>query len=151
MKNAELLEVPSTQGESDVRKELVALEDGTLDPARFPHSEHVRLGYEMLDCYPFGEAVARFSGGLRRLAAKGGRPERYHETITVAFLALIAERRAQTKHTDWDEFKAANKDLLDKHCLERWYAAEQLDSDLARKAFCLPQPRPFRFQTTNEH
>lgn len=140
MKSAELLEVPSTQVESDVRKELVALEDGTLDPARFPHSEHVRLGYEMLDRYSFGEAVARFSRGLQRIAANGGRPERYHETITVAFLALISERRAQRKHADWDEFMAANSDLLDKRCLERWYGAEQLDSDLARKAFCLPQP-----------
>jgi hypothetical protein len=120
---------------------LVALETGTLDPARFPHREHVRLGYEMLGRYPFGEAVARFSRGLRLLAAKGGRPEVYHETITVAFLALIGERRARSGHADWREFKATNRDLLDKRCLESWYEAEQLASDLARQTFCLPRPR----------
>ena len=49
----------------------------------------------MLGRYPFGEAVTRFSRGLRLLAAKAGRPEIYHETITVAFLALIGERRAR--------------------------------------------------------
>ena len=121
--------------------ELLALETGTLDPATFPHREHVRLGYEMLGRYPFGEAVARFSRGLRLLAAKAGRPEVYHETITVAFLALINERRAETKQDNWSEFKAINSDLLDKRCLERWYEVEQLSSDLARQTFCLPRPR----------
>jgi hypothetical protein len=95
----------------------------------------------MLGRHPFGEAVTRFSRGLRLLAAKGGRPEAYHETITVAFLALIGERRASAKHADWCEFKTTNSDLLDKRCLERWYEAEQLGSDLARQTFCLPGPR----------
>jgi hypothetical protein len=121
--------------------ELLALETGALDPAMFPHPEHVRLGYEMLGRHPFGEAVARFSRGQRLLAAKGGRPEAYNETITVAFLALIGERRARARHTGWCEFKANNKDLLDKRCLHRWYGAEELGSDLARQTFCLPRPR----------
>jgi hypothetical protein len=121
--------------------ELLALETGALDPARFPHREHVRLGYEMLERYPFGEAVTRFSRGLRLLAARGGRPEVYHETITVAFLALISERRARAKQGDWVEFRANNSDLFDKRCLERWYEADQLSSDLARQTFCLPRPR----------
>ena len=119
--------------------ELLALETGALDPAMFPHPEHVRLGYEMLGRYPFGEALTRFSRGLRLVAAKGGQSEVYHETITVAFLALIGERRAAATHRDWCEFKANNSDLLEKRCLERWYDAEQLSSDLARRTFCLPQ------------
>lgn len=128
-------------GEAFIEDELLALETGALDPAMFPHPEHVRLGYEMLGRYPFGEAVNRFSQGLRLLAAKGGRPEVYHETITVAFLALIGERRAGGEHENWREFKATNGDLLDKRCLEQWYGAEQLGSDLARQTFCLPHPR----------
>ena len=120
--------------------ELLALETGALDPALFAHPEHVRLGYEMLGRYPFGEALARFSRGLRLLAAKGGRPEVYHETITVAFFALIGERRAHAAYRDWDEFKEKNMDLLDKRCLEKWYDADRLRFDLARKTFCLPEP-----------
>jgi hypothetical protein len=119
--------------------ELIALETGALDPASFPHGEHVRLGYEMLGRYPFGEAVSRFSRGLRLLAAKSGRPEVYNETITVAFLALIGERRARFSQIGWSEFKAKNADLFDKRCLERWYEPDQLKSDLAREVFCLPQ------------
>ena len=127
--------------ESATSESLIALESGALDPAMFPHSEHVRLGYEMLGCYGFGEAVTRFSRGLRLLAAKGGQPERYHETTTVAFLALIGERRARAIYSGWDAFKASNADLLDKCCLEHWYAPEELRSDLARQTFCLPHPR----------
>jgi hypothetical protein len=125
--------------EPSVERELTALETGALDPAKFPHPEHVRLAYEMLARYPFGEAVTRFSRGLKLLAAKAGRPEVYHETITVAFLALLGERRAAGRYADWGEFKTNNGDLLDKRCLEKWYGTEQLASDLARRTFCLPQ------------
>lgn len=125
--------------ELSVEDELTALETGALDPARFPHPEHVRLAYEMLARHSFGHAVDRFSRGLKLLSAKAGRPEVYHETIPVAFLALINERRASDGAQAWSEFKRANADLLDKRCLQKWYAAEQLASDLARRTFCLPQ------------
>ena len=122
-----------------VDEELRALESGTLDAARFPHPEHLRLGFEMLRRHPFGEAVVRFSRGLQLIAAKAGRPEVYHETITVAFLAVINERRVRLATENWSEFQEKNADLLDKRCLERWYPAAQLGSDLARRTFCLPR------------
>jgi hypothetical protein len=120
---------------------LTALETAALDPRAFPHREHVRLAYGMLERYSFGEAVARFSRGVKGLAAKAGKPEVYHETITVAFLAVIGERRARARTRNWDEFEANNADLFDKRCLARWYGAEQLGSELARGTFCLPQTR----------
>jgi hypothetical protein len=126
--------------EPSTEEELRVLERGALDPAKFPHPEHVRLGYEMLRRYSFGEAITRFSRGLQLLAANAGRPQVYHETITVAFLALINERRARSGAKGWSEFKTNNSDLLDKRCLEKWYGAEQLGSDLARQTFCLPEP-----------
>jgi hypothetical protein len=122
-----------------IEEELRAFEAGALDPAQFPHSAHVRLAYEMLGRYPFGETVTRFSRGLKQLATKAGRPEIYHETITVAFLALLGERRTVRRSDSWTEFQADNPDLLDKRCLEKWYRKEQLASDLARRTFCLPQ------------
>ena len=125
-------------------EELRAFETGAVDPAQFPHSEHVRLGYEMLGRYSFGEAISRFSGGLKLLAAKAGKPELYHETITVAFLALINERRAGSATRTWSEFRANNRDLFDKRCLEKWYGAEQLRTDVARRTFCLPILPPER-------
>ena len=93
--------------------------------------------------HSFGEAVTRFSRGLRLRAAKAGRPEDYHETITVAFLAVISERtsRRMPKTPVGMNSRINNSDLLDKRCLDRWYDADYLRSDLARKTFCLPTPR----------
>ncbi len=127
--------------EGSVDEQLAALESGALDLCAFPHREHVRLGFEMLARHSFGEAVARYARGLKLLTAKIGKPEVYHETMTVAFLAVIAERRGAGGHAGWSEFIAANPDLLDKRCLERWYERAQLDSELARGTFCLPTPR----------
>jgi hypothetical protein len=126
--------------EEAVPDELRAFEMGSLDPARFSHTEHVRFGYEMLGRHSFGQALDRFSRGLRLLVAKSGRPQVYHETITIAFLSLISERRARGDAQGWSEFKRTNADLFDKRCLEKWYGAEQLTSDLARRTFCLPRP-----------
>ena len=130
--------------EETAAEKLRAFETGALDLAKFPHSEHVRLGYEMLGRYGFGEGVARFSRGLKSLAAKAGKPQVYHETITVAFLALINERRALGAAQSWGEFEAGNPDLFDKRCLAKWYGAEQLATDLARQTFCLPTLLPAR-------
>jgi hypothetical protein len=122
-----------------IDEELDAFENGALEPAQFPHGAHVRLGYEMLRRYSFGESISRFSRGLKLLAAKAGKPGIFHETMTVAFLALINERRACDNGDGWSEFKRANSDLFDKRCLEKWYGTEQLTSDLARQTFCLPR------------
>jgi hypothetical protein len=122
-----------------ITEELRAFETAALDPAKFPHSEHVRFAYEMLARYPFGETVTRFSRGLKLLAEKAGRPEIYHETITIAFLALVGERRVSGEYVDWNEFRAKNADLLDKRCLAKWYGKEELASAVARRTFCLPQ------------
>ncbi len=137
MKSAE---VRATQNDA-ASEDLRALEAGTLDPAKFPHTEHVRLGYEMVQRYGFGEAVSRFSRGLKLVAGNAGKPQFYNETITIAFLAVINERRVARGAADWAKFQQANPDLLDKRCLEEWYDAEQLRSELARTTFCLPRPK----------
>ncbi|MDQ6913321.1 MAG: hypothetical protein M3119_04745 [Verrucomicrobiota bacterium] len=129
-----------TPSRVDVEEELRAFEAGEIDPAKFSHHEHVRLGFEMLCAHPFGETVTRFARGLRHLTRKVARPQLYHETITVAFLALIAERRAKTSCPYWDDFIRQNSDLLDKDVLLGWYSPEQLQSEPARRTFCLPAP-----------
>ena len=91
-------------------------------------------------CEGIARTRASASAGLKKLAANGGRPEVYHDTITVAFLALVAERRALSGQTNWAGFIAAHQDLLDKNCLERWYDRARLRSEIARKSFILPIP-----------
>ena len=120
---------------------LADFEAGRADPAAFGHREHVHMSYALLERYTFPEALFRLAKGLRRLATNADVPEKYHETITVAFLALIAERRLAGGFTDWEDFAAQNPDLLQKELLTRIYPPDVLESSLARETFLLPIPR----------
>ena len=122
----------------DVDAELDAFVAGETDLATFTHTEHVRLAFEMLQREDFETALGKFALGLRRLAKRAGAPKKYHTTVTVAFLALVGERRMRGGARDWTSFAAANPDLLDKLVLEQWYPAERLRDDVARRTFVLP-------------
>lgn len=111
-----------------------------IDPARFTHREHVRMGFETLRRYEFLDGAVRYSRALRRLCERAGRPEKFHQTLTLAYLALIAERLAAEAPVDFAAFAAANPDLLDPAVLSRWYSPQRLASATARRAFLLPDP-----------
>lgn len=120
---------------------LTAFESGEISPHDFRHADHVRAGWLLLADDPsFAEAAARMSRALRRITARHGHPERYNETITVAFMALIGERRAAGSAADFATFRAANADLFTADALARYYPVDILRSDLARRTFVLPRP-----------
>jgi hypothetical protein len=98
------------------------------------------MAFEVLARHPFLEAAAAVSAALKAMARRAGNPDAYHETITLAFLALIGERRAGGGFNDYDGFAAANPDLLDKAVLSRWYGPHKLGSETARRFFVLPDP-----------
>lgn len=125
--------------QSEVADLLIDFEEGRIDPSSFHHRDHVRLSYELLERHPFPEALLYLAVCLRRLAAKAGRPQVYHETITAAFLALIAERRLRGGHATWEDFAACNPDLFSKQLLEEFYEPELLQSQVARQTFVLPR------------
>ncbi len=116
-------------------------EEGTTPADTFHHADHVRLGFEYLGRYPVLETLQRFSVALKRFAAAQGKAQRYHETITWAYLLLIRERQARAARPQtWEEFAEHNPDLLvwKGGVLGTLYRQETLDSDLARHTFVLP-------------
>ena len=76
---------------------LSAIEEGSIDPAAFDHRAHVEAAWLLATrCKaPFHEAYARLRAALLALATRAGRPDKYHETITLAFLSLVYERLAE--------------------------------------------------------
>jgi hypothetical protein len=56
----------------------------------------VGVAFEILRRHDFLDAARAYSDALKD-AARAGNPAAYHETITPAFLALIAERMGSTK------------------------------------------------------
>jgi hypothetical protein len=115
--------------------------NGQLSAAEFPHREHVRMAFELLGRHEFAEATLHYSNALRVITSNAGHPEAFNLTITVAFLALIAERMAAGSAQDFEGFARAHPDLFDKGLLARWYRPEQLASALAHRTFLLPDPR----------
>ncbi len=120
---------------------IAAFRDGSLPGEEFPHREHVHMAWLYLERHRTAEALLHFSQDLRRFAAAKGNPGLYHETITWAYLLLIAERRADAPADEtYTAFAERNPDLFGwkPSLLERYYRAETLASPRARAAFLLP-------------
>jgi hypothetical protein len=119
---------------------IQALESGEIPPGGLPHADHVRLAWYCLRQQPLLTALSRVRHVLQCAAAAAGRPERYHETVTVGFVLLIAERLAGARELSWDVFAVRNPDLLawTPSLLARFYTEETLASERSRTVFVMP-------------
>lgn len=119
---------------------LAQFRDGTLDLTSFGHEEHLRIGFVCLEKFGLWAGTDMARKALIGLATEAGVPEKYHETVTAAYMMIINERRhRQPENREWDRFLAANPDLLDRDLLEKYYSPEMLNSREARDVFVLPR------------
>jgi hypothetical protein len=114
-----------------------------IAPADFGHREHVRLAYAMLRGADFGDAALRFRRALRQFANAAGAPGKYHETLTWAYLAVIARRIAEDPAIATSlDLVARHPDLVDHRggAMARYYDVAAITaSPLARAVFVLPE------------
>ena len=101
-------------------KLLFHFESGRL--AEFPHERHVRVAWLLTQRYAREEALRRMRAGIRALAARAGQPGKYHETITRAWVELVAGVQDLERHPE----------LMDRRLLARYYSAERLASGRER-------------------
>jgi hypothetical protein len=119
---------------------LAALEACALSERDFGHAAHVRAAYLYSRSGDFATALVKTRRAIRNYAGSLGKADRYHETITVAFLALIREKLCQYGDGGgWEGFARQNPELLERDLLLRFYPQTQLNSALARKVFLLPR------------
>jgi hypothetical protein len=121
--------------------ELYQAFTSTALPAdQFHHEQHVRVAWLFVCRHGMPGAIGEFSDAIKRFAAAKGAHGLYHETITWAFLLIIAERQARQPAATWPDFAAAHADLLTwkPSILDRYYSKELLVSDLARRTFVMP-------------
>jgi hypothetical protein len=121
---------------------LRALESCTLPESEFGHRAHVRTGYLYLKKSNFAEALVQMRRSICAYATHLGKPDRYHETITIAYLALIQQCIVERgEDGDWATFAQSNPELFNPELLSNFYDRDVLESTLARRLFLLPRSK----------
>lgn len=108
----------------------------------FSHREHLELTWTYLGRYPPEGAHRTVASAIRQVAEQHGQPGKYHETITGAWVRLVAAHRSVDSASTFDEFIARNPGLLDQKLLAGHYSRELLGSSEARSAWTEPDLRP---------
>jgi len=111
---------------------VTAFERGTI--TAFPHREHVRVAWILLERDGYDRGVAAMTGGIRRMAMAAGLLSKYHETRTIAWMRLINDARTEPFETSSD-FVDHRPALLRPDRLDDHYSAGRLASDEARTSF----------------
>jgi flavin reductase (DIM6/NTAB) family NADH-FMN oxidoreductase RutF len=115
-----------------VAKLVHAFETGEIGSDEFPHERHVRVAWGLAQRYGHAEGLERLRAGIGGIAARAGRPEAYHETITRAWFELIAGADALEHHPE----------LFDKTLLGRYYSPARLAA--GRAMWVEPDLHPLR-------
>ena len=123
-----------------LRDLIEAFETNRIANHEFHHRDHVRIAWTYLREYGFPAGAQRFVEALQRFAAANGKPQLYHATITWAYLVTISDRMQRDDVGDWDEFAAANPDLLTwkPSIIDALYQPETISSEHAKRVFVLP-------------
>src|SRR5262245_64316630 len=114
----------------------------------FAHADHVRLTIRYLARHGREETERRLFDGLRRFAVAKGVPEKFHVTMTIAWLDLVEDaRRRHPDAVDPAALVAAVPELLNRDALLRFYTSERLMSDDARRQW-IPPDRTVRIEAS---
>jgi len=115
-----------------------AFENCELSNESFHHRDHLRLAWIYLKRYGEKEAATRIAGSIRSFAAHFGKSDKYHETVTIAWMRLLAHEAKGS----FEETLVAAPMLLEKNTLGEFYSRDLLQSDRAKKEFVAPDLKP---------
>ncbi|HEX7116719.1 MAG TPA: hypothetical protein VF193_16455 [Steroidobacter sp.] len=121
---------------------LRSFEACTLPVERFGHREHLRVAWLYLRRFAYEEAVTKMAGQVRKYVAANGVPHKYHHTLTVLWMRLIAGAIARDPREDFDDFLRTHPHLLHKSTPGRHYSASRLQSAAARAGWVEPDLHP---------
>ncbi|MFD7256424.1 hypothetical protein [Streptomyces sp. NPDC059874] len=131
----------------------------TASAGRFGHREHVHLTWLAVRRFGMPEALRLLDEGIRRTAREAGVPEKYHATVTRAWVELVAHhthRSGADDSIDAADFKAftafaeGHPDLLDKHLLDRFYRPGTLATPRAKTEWTEPDLGPFPWHAAGD-
>jgi hypothetical protein len=117
-----------------------AFESCELSNESFHHRDHIRLAWIYLQRYGEQKAGTRIAASIRKFAAHFGKTDKYHETMTIAWLRLVAYE--SKGRASFEELLEASPMLLEKQTLAAFYSDGLLQSDRAKNEFVAPDLKP---------
>ncbi len=132
--------------EHDIEVLVYGFETCTVPRARWNHQTHLTVALYYLRRYPLDVAIARMRDGLKRfLFDFHGTEDEYHETMTVAWMQILASfARSEDKGQALSELLSELiKRYGDKQLIFSYYSYEVLMSPRARTSWIPPDKREF--------
>ncbi len=108
----------------------------------FGHREHLELAWSYLRLYSVDESAEAMVAAIRHVARLHGAPDKYHETITRAWLHLVAVHDQRWSADSFETFIQRNPALLDSKLIQHFYTRELIFSEPARAMWTAPDLRP---------
>ena len=144
---------PDEDAFAELMSEVLASAD------RFGHRQHVYLTWLAVRRFGTAHAMSLVGEGIQRTARYAGAPQKYHETMSRAWVELVghhvehdvvagpdegaSDRSNSDSLSAFDAFADRNPALLDKRLLTRFYRSSTLASDAARTGWVEPDLAPF--------
>ncbi|MBV8465353.1 MAG: hypothetical protein JO218_05350 [Burkholderiales bacterium] len=132
----------------DLPDPLAPLFNGTLAPHVFDHRCHVFAAWAAMRRHGIEAGAERFRRALRAFVTHLGVPDKYHVTITEAFLRLVADEvRRDAAEPRWElarsrfEHRASRLMEPSKVVLASYYSDTYLQGEAARRRFLAPDLR----------
>ncbi|WP_194893034.1 hypothetical protein [Catenulispora pinisilvae] len=116
---------------------------------RFGHRQHVHVTWLAVRRFGTAEAITVVSDGIQETARYAGAPQKYHATVSRAWVEVVGYHAAEHRADGFDgfdvfdDFAASNPALLDKRLLSRFYSSALLASAGARAGWVEPDREPF--------
>lgn len=114
---------------------------------RFGHREHVHLTWLAVRRVGVSAAVGLVSDGIQRTARYAKAPQKYHATMSRAWVELVGHHANEHGEDGFTAFAEHHPALLDKRLLARFYRPATLASAQARAGWVEPDLAPFPWDT----
>lgn len=128
----------------DIPGLIAAFENCTLPKASWTHLAHLTVAHHYLWHHSRGEATRRMRNGIQRYNLSQGNPTAYHETITLAWITILARELRQRRMTplqdsgEADSMRELASVCADQDHLLKYYTPERLMSEEARARWISP-------------
>lgn len=111
-----------------------------FEAGQFSHEAHIRLAWIHIRKYGPAQAEENIQKQLRAFTEHLGETEKYHLTVTVAAVRIVAHFASQSKSNAFKDFIAEFPRLKTdfKALLQQHYGFDIFASDLARSTFIEP-------------